>query len=454
MDAFGSASNDAVANLISMTHGARHAKDATELEFMAVNGSHAIAPYRQAVLWFAHRKVRALSGVVQIEANAPYVHWLERACPQFGAGRVAAADLPPELAAEWDDWLPAYGLWLAFGQADDPSADSGGLLLARDLPWMDDEATLLAEWVDAWHHAYRAATPRVPLSLSSLRARMRASLERERRERRPLYRRRPLQILAAAVLLLCIPVRLTVLAPGELVPSRPAVVRSPLDGVIERFHVKPNQAVHKGQPLFDYDEAQLAARLAVATQSLATAEAEYRQNAQQALSDSKFKGQLATLQGKIEERRAEAHFLQGQAERARVLAPREGIVLLDDPSEWQGRPVVTGERVLRIAAVQDAEVEAWLAVGDAIPIDTGAPVSLYLSASPLAPVDARVRYVAYDAVQRPDGSYAYRVRARLDAPTAHRVGLKGTAKLNGGWVPMAYWIMRRPLAVIRQTLGW
>jgi hypothetical protein len=31
--------------------------------------------------------------------------------------------------------------------------------------------------------------------------------------------------------------------------------------------------------------------------------------------------------------------------------------------------------------------------------------------------------------------------------------LKGTAKLSGGWVPVAYWIVRRPLAAIRQTLG-
>jgi hypothetical protein len=62
--------------------------------------------------------------------------------------------------------------------------------------------------------------------------------------------------------------------------------------------------------------------------------------------------------------------------------------------------------------------------------------------------------VSYDALQRPDGSYAYRVRARLDGVTEHRVGLKGTARLSGDWVPLAYWMLRRPLALIRQTLGW
>jgi hypothetical protein len=57
-------------------------------------------------------------------------------------------------------------------------------------------------------------------------------------------------------------------------------------------------------------------------------------------------------------------------------------------------------------------------------------------------------------VERPDGSFAYRVRARLDAPTEHRVGLKGTARFSGGWVPLGYWALRRPLASLRAAIGW
>ena len=30
---------------------------------------------------------------------------------------------------------------------------------------------------------------------------------------------------------------------------------------------------------------------------------------------------------------------------------------------------------------------------------------------------------------------------------------KGTAKVYGGWVPLAYWVLRRPLAAVRSTLG-
>jgi multidrug efflux pump subunit AcrA (membrane-fusion protein) len=252
---------------------------------------------------------------------------------------------------------------------------------------------------------------------------------------------------------LLVPVRLTVLAPGELVPSDPAVIRAPFDGVVAGFLVKPNDTVKTGQPLFTFDEATLVSRLEVARQALATAEAEYRQASQQALADTKYKAQLVVLSGKIEERRAEVAYLQGQLERSRVVSPRDGIALFDDPTEWVGKPVVTGERILRVAAADQAEVEAWLAVDDAIPLEVGTPVTLYLNASPFSPVDARLRYVAHDAVARPDGTFAYRVRARLEGRPEHRIGLKGTVKLTGGWVPIGYWVLRRPVAAVRQFLG-
>jgi multidrug resistance efflux pump len=250
-----------------------------------------------------------------------------------------------------------------------------------------------------------------------------------------------------------IPVRLSVLAPGELVSANPAVIRAPVDGVIGQIQVQPNQMVKAGQPLFSFDEAPIAARQEVAAQTLATAHAEYRQYAQQAVSDVKSKAQLALMLGKIEEKRTEADYYKNQLERSRVTAPQDGIVLFDDPSEWIGKPVQTGERIMRIATPGDIEVEAWLPIGDAIPLPDNADVRLYLAASPLSSLPAQIRYIAHDAVPRPDGTYAYRVRARLDGQTDQRIGSKGTAKISGGWVPLIYWIVRRPLSTVRQALG-
>jgi hypothetical protein len=447
---------DGITRLLDLSHQARHVEDSVELDFMAVNSTHALAPYRQAALWFSDRHVCALSGVVQIEANAPYVQWLERVCLTLHApGPVDAKSLAAEIGDEWHDWLPAYGLWIPLTSASrEANGTRGGLLLARDIPWLEDEIALLLEWGDVLQHAYEAQRPAQAWTLATLKSSAKEVFAGKVNTATPWWKRRSTIIAALLLLALLFPVRLTVLAPGELVPANPAVIRSPLEGVIAQFHVMPNERVKKDQPLFDFDEAQLASRRAVAEQALATAEAEYRQALQQALNDGKSKNLLASLQGKIEERRAETEFLRGQVDRARVVAPRDGIALFDDPGEWTGRPVATGERIMRIATSDDVEVEAWLAVGDAIRLDPGSDVALYLSAAPLSPVSARIRYVAYEAVQRPDGNYAYRARATLDEKTGHRVGLRGTAKLSGGRVPLVYWVLRRPIAAIRQFLGW
>jgi multidrug resistance efflux pump len=238
-----------------------------------------------------------------------------------------------------------------------------------------------------------------------------------------------------------------------LVPANPVAVRAPLEGVIKDILVRTNETVEAGQMLFVYDDAMLTSRLEVASEALRTAEAEERQLSQQALFDARARASLSTARGNVEEKRLEVDYLQGQLARNQVPAPRAGVALVGDPSEWIGRPVVAGQRILRIAEPDDREIEAWLPIGDAIRLKEGAPAKLYLSASPLSPVTGELRYVSYEALRRPDGSYAYRVRAALDGPTEHRAGLKGTVRLSGDRVPLIYWMLRRPLAAAREFTG-
>lgn len=467
--------------LHELGRSARRAESARELEFLVVNDTRSLLPYRQAVLWFRQGGVRSLSGVVKLEANVPYVQWLSKLATQLASRglepqRVSSVVFPDVLGQEWSDWLPAHAVWIPLrmsltqsgaeglrtdlagfeklapedgAEAIPPQKAEGGLLFARDLPWTDSQVALIAEWVDVWlfsWNAHRRSTPSwwffgKPKPLRGL-------------ESPPWWRCRAAKWLLAVALIALIPVRLTVLAPGELVPANPAVVRAPLDGVIETFHVQPNETVRKGQPLLSFDESLIRSRVDISRQALATAEAEYRQAEQQALHDPRAKLDLSVLAGKIAEKDAEFAYVVGQSERARVLAPQDGIVLFDDPTEWIGRPVRVGERILRVATLEDVEVEAWVSVADAIPLKDGARVKLFLSANPGTPVAASLRYLTHDAVQRPDMMYAYRLRASLDSATGHRVGMKGTAKLYGRWVPLGYWVFRRPVASVRTTIGW
>lgn len=450
--------------LMDLSHRARRAASREELGFLLTNDSKLLFPYRQAALWFESEGIITLSGLLKPEANAPYSQWLDKVCRALartdlcsetpGPRPVTTAELDDALSSEWSEWLPEHAVWLPIqAQPDRRGSTPGGLLLAGEFAFPEPNLALLGEWLDAWSHAWWARHRPPPWSLALWKSCFLGWLAEGDTARKWWQRRRNQALMIVAALLL-LPVRLTVLAPGELVPANPFVIRAPLDGVISQFHVRPNELVKPGQPLFSFDEAPTAARLEVARQALATAETEYRQSAQLALSDSKSKGQLAAQLGKIGEKRAEVDYLGTQFERSHVASPQAGIALFDDPTEWIGRPVQTGERIMRIAIPDQTEIEAWLPLGDMIPLTEGGTVKLYLAASPFSGVNGEIRYVSHEAVARPDGTYAYRLRARLvDPDNSQRIGLKGTAKVHGGWVPFSYWVIRRPLATIRQMLA-
>lgn len=448
--------------LIALGQRARAAATADELAFMLVNETRELVAYRQAALWSQVGGLRSLSGIVQVDRQTPFALFLEAVCrhlsettPDKKPRHVQAQDLPNPWQQEWAQWWPAHALWipLAIGHAQDAKCDEG-LLLVSEEALAIEALPLLREWCNVWEHAWRALYRPLAWSVDELKVRYLSWWRGEAlTSQQPWWRRRSVQVATGVVFVLCFPVQMTVLATGELVPVQPALVRSPMDGVIERFWVQPNQSVKSGDVLLTFDQAPIGTRLEMARQAFSTAQAEYRQLTQLALGDVRAKGQIAAALGKMGEKQAEVEYLESQFERSKVTAPQDGVVMMDDPSEWMGKPVQTGERILRVADPTAVEVEAWIPVGDAIPLETGAAVNLYLAATPFSSIQAELRYVAHDAVPRPDGVYAYRARAKLTQPSQHRVGLKGTAKLSGGWMPLAYWVTRRPLAVIRQFLA-
>lgn len=435
-----------LAILAQLHQRARHADSIQELAFIMVNESARLLPYRQAILWDRQGKVMAHSGVARIEPHGPFSLWLQGFFNVLAvrdgaeARPVSAATLSGIWSREWSEWLPAEGVVVPLRAPD--GLLLGVMLLARDQPWSEADRAVLTILVDGYAHALSWHDRRsIP----------------EWRERWGSWRpgRRWAWLMAGGIFLaMWMPVRLSVIAPAEVVAVDVDVLRAPLDGVVDRFHIQPNARVEAGDPLFELDRTTLQGKLEVAEQALATAEAEHRQTAQQAILDPASKAQVALLASRIEERRKEGEYLRTLLERIVVRAPRAGVAVIDDPMAWIGRPVVTGERVMTVARLHQTEIEAWLAMGDLIPLESDAPLTLFLNTDPLHPVKAAVRLVAYEARERPDGAMAYRVRAALTGVgELPRVGLKGTARIDGPQVTLGYWLVRRPWAVLRQWLG-
>lgn len=431
----------ALAGLLQIERRARDAASPEALAFLMVNDTHMMSAYRQAMFWRCDlNRIQAVSGLAVPERDAPFTVWLTRviktkllADPHIRV--ISAADLEGEDRAQWGEHMPRHMLILPLQRKEGPLL--GLLLLARDEDWSGPELSVLDMLIDCYSHAWAALVGGDP-----------------RRKLRRFGRKAVWLVLAAAFAAMFIPVRYSALAPAEIAPVSPAVIRAPLNGVIAEIAVDSNQAVAAGDVLIRFDRRELEARLEASRQLLTVAEAEFRQAQQMALFDERAKANLAVLQGRRDQQQAETDYLVDLVGRTVVTAPRSGIALFDDSSDWLGRPVSLGERIMMLADPEDGALDISLPVGDAIRLEPGADIRFFLNIDPAAPIPARLERIGYRAQAIGNGVMAYRLKAKFsESDPRIRVGLKGTARISGERTILAFHLLRRPLAAARLWLG-
>lgn len=433
----------------------RQAADVHELAFTIVNETWQIWPYRQAQLWQfgpLGPQCSAISGLATLPEDSPFTVWSRRLmralAPGLGqrlhvlhfdqiAAQGAPAELPmltPELIAGWEEWWPPH---LVLVPLFHQGRSLGVVLFLLDEPPPMTALQVFARMQLSWSHCLWALAP---------------ATHRKPWLRLPTGRKRWLA-LALVLLILAIPIRQSALAPAEIVPSDGAAIASPLDGVIQTFHVAPNQMVKAGDPLYSLDDTTLRNRREITARALEVAAAELLSAQQRAFTDPRASSEIAVLQGRIAERRAELQAVQEQLKRIEVTAPRDGVAVFTDASDWQGKPVVTGERVMQLADPRDVSVRLFLPVADAIALEPGADIRVFLDVAPLSPLAATLEQTSYQSVLSTDGIASYSLRGSLQDSEQARIGLKGTAKVYGDKVPLIYYLLRRPVAAMRQWSG-
>lgn len=433
------------ASLLAFEARLRAARSMHEAAFLAANEPHSLFHHEQTLLWKlgpgGKPVLAGASGLTEPEPRSPFGLW-------FGAAvQRLATDDAPRLAGPADfpdnddgaEWIPQHLLLVPL--VDPTGKRLGGLWLTRLEPWSEDDLQL-APWMAQvvahalWAWERRRLLQRVPEAWARLDS------------------RRKRLLLAALPLALLFPVRLSALAPAEVVPAHPLPVTAPLDGVVAQVLVAPNQPVKAGTALLEMDDTATRNRLLVAHKSLDTARADLARAASKSFGDDASKGELQVLEARVNERIAEVAYLTELLARLKPVSPIDGIALFADADEWRGRPVQTGERMMTVADPRRALLTVYLSPDDAIALDRGADVRAYLNVSPLSSYAARVTQASYEAGVNPEGAPAYVVKAEFAAgETVPRLGLKGTAKVYGSWTVLGYYVLRKPLRILRRALG-
>jgi multidrug efflux pump subunit AcrA (membrane-fusion protein) len=255
--------------------------------------------------------------------------------------------------------------------------------------------------------------------------------------------------------LMFIPVRLSTLAPAEVIALNAFSVAAPQDGVIHAFAVQPNAPIKKGDLLFTLDDTSIMNRYEVAAKSLATAKADALVAEQRSFDDGRAKAELAGATGRMREKEAELNAIEALMARVEIKAERDGIAVFSDANDWIGKPVQTGERVMQIANPNDAGLLMWLPLKDALNINKGANMKMFLHTDPLHPINAKLQQTSYQATLSPENVSSYKLKGAFDETNQAmpRIGLRGTARISGEWSILGYYLFRRPIAAAREWLG-
>jgi len=416
------------------------------LAFSIANDPYALLQYHQALVFQQqgqHLELLCVSGLGRPTEDSPYLVWLQRAVRWVAAQleddkpRWLARDAvspPADIEEDWAEWWPT-GLW-CIPLHDREGQRLGLVVLLLDQPPAPALEPLFDGLWRTWAHCW-------------------AGFARQRRLTRWRPSKRQLLLaLAIGLALLLVPVRQTALAPAEIVSREAMIISSPIDGVIERMQVRPNQPVDKDTLLFSLDETTLRSRAEVLGKELAVADAELAAASQRAFDNPQSKSELTLLNGRVQQRRAELAAVRAQLQRTQVRSPRAGVAVYSDPNDWLGKPVSTGERILLVAEPRQPAMLIQLPVADAIALEPGAEVTLFLTAYPLTPLKGKVLETSYQARANEEGVVAYRLLASIDGQPEHaRLGLHGTARLYGERVVLGYYLLRRPFAALRAWSG-
>ncbi len=437
-----------LSTLIQLEKRIRQTQTLAEFAFAAVNETLRLIRYRQGILWemklTGKPGIEAVSGVDKPEKNAPFIVYLydliEKTLTTSDSRKIISLkkeDIDKRFQDGWQEWGIGVLLWCPLIS---PAGEiQGGLVFIRAEAWNEAEIALAERLSEAYAYTWDAL----------------------RQRKQPWYSqlgkgKKTLRLwgLFFFVLFMILPIRLSVLAPVEIVPYNDIIVSSPIDGVIRRFFISPNDAVKKGQSLFRLDDTAIRNEYEVSKKSMSVAQTEHLRAVNKAFADEKSRESVMLLEAQIREKTAEVNYMAELLERCEVRAETDGLAVFGDVNDWLGKPVVVGEKIMSIANPKSIEAEIRLPVGDAINLEEGAEVLVFLNVEPDRPLTAKLRRAAYEAQLTPEGSLAFRLKASLiSKDRLPRIGLRGTAKIYGKQVLMFYYLLRRPLATFRQYMG-
>jgi len=259
------AKNTLLHRLIAFEGEVIQAPDRRALKHIAVNKARILLPMGHGFLCTrlgASFKIEAVSNQAVINNQSPFIQWLSHILkstakaknPEQNFSKPFDFSLQSRRDDDDFDYPYAFAYWAPFS----PNPDHGGMLFTRDKPWDDSEKPVLDRIGQIVGISWAAGA---------------------KAKRKPATVRRKTVVGSLAVLMLvglAIPVPVSTMAPAEIIAKDPFIVTAPMDGVIDKIHVKPGTMVKKGTLLATLNDTTYRNEYTLSGEEKTLATARYR----------------------------------------------------------------------------------------------------------------------------------------------------------------------------------
>lgn len=446
--------NNNISALLQLEHNCRNCENYMELKYTIVNETRNLLDYEQAIFlapnYSGKLKVEAISDISAIDFTSPFVQCIESISNKIYKSNNKSTHIlnnEKEIEKYQRTQLKELSyeniLWLRLEIKKEDITSEYFLVLLKKEQWIKKEeemANHLCSSFAYFLYATRKGTFKSNIKKSSFGS------------------------LLIKLSLLClipimfIPVKLTVLAPLEVIAKEPFIVTSPLEGVVSEIKVKSNEYVKKDTLIVKLNDTDYLNKYLIAQKTLNVAKAQLHTSQQASFYDVKQKNQLEELKAQVQLKQSELEFTKEQLDKTLIYSKKDGIAIIHNPNEWKGKPVVTGERIFQIANKQNIELKIMLPVSDAIFLEDNAKIKAFLDNNPLDTWDGKITHISYKPQLTPENILAYKITAQFDKlqkdgyiPT---IGLRGTAKIYSHEVSLFFYIFKKPITSLRQLVGW
>lgn len=439
--------NIKIARLIGLEKKVREALSKDELNFILVNEIREIIDFTNAFLLkqtpIGTFNVEAISDLAIVDRTAPLVTFIEKIVNHKDHNQpkdiinIDIQDFAKKNKLTKNKNLPNILILIPIHSPQ--KGHQGFVAINKESVINDSEIELLKHLSGTFGHAFNSFISTFPIKESI---------------KKYFSGKNKWKTIIIILLIIFFPVSMTTTAPVEVVAKNPSLITAPFDGVIKKIIVNNNDTVESGDLLAVLEDNDLINQYNLAKQTLQVAEKELLRTRQSSFSDNTEKSKLAELQSQVLLKKAEMNYANEKLEMTKILSSINGVAIVENTLDWQGKPVNVGEKIMTIADPNLVEFLIWLPVKDSIIINNKAKVKIFLDINPINSLKGKVLRASYKPYLSPSEVLSYKLVSSLNEnQEIPRLGLRGTAKIYGSRVTLFYYLFRKPITYMRQFIG-